>query len=222
MLVKRVILKFWVALLSSIFITPGLWAENFSADITGKIKDNSVVGKIFVNDDRSRLETSEMVIITRMDLWETWMLMPKAKLYLKQPFDPTSVIAGKEKIPGELERRFINTELVDGKMTSKYQVLYNVAGQQQMLYQWIDIGLSMAIKSQAFDGSWSMEFKNVKKGKQPDALFEIPEGYKELSYDTLSEAISGLNIQKDKSAKDPQDEPEEPFDIQPLDDDDEL
>ena len=35
-----------------------------------------------------------------------------------------------------------------------------------------------SVKTEAVNGEWKQEYKNLKMGKQPDSLFEIPTGYK--------------------------------------------
>jgi hypothetical protein len=51
---------------------------------------------------------------------------------------------------------------------------------------WIAKGLNIPIKTAAEDGSWSMEYKNIQAGKQPDSLFEVPEGFTKFSYNAPS------------------------------------
>jgi hypothetical protein len=34
---------------------------------------------------------------------------------------------------------------------------------------------------EAVDGSWSVEYKNVSLGPQPDSLFEVPEGFQKAT-----------------------------------------
>jgi hypothetical protein len=38
------------------------------------------------------------------------------------------------------------------------------------------------VKTAATDGSWWSEFKNIKTMPQDPALFEIPSGYKKMSF----------------------------------------
>jgi hypothetical protein len=69
---------------------------------------------------------------------------------------------------------------IDGKKTDKYRIVHETAGKEQTIFQWItDTGLP--VKSAAVNGSWVLEYKNLKTGKQPDTLFEIPAGYQKFS-----------------------------------------
>jgi hypothetical protein len=49
------------------------------------------------------------------------------------------------------------------------------------MYQWISKGIAMPVKMAAVDNSWIVEYKNIKTGKQPDSLFEIPAGYQSFA-----------------------------------------
>ena len=49
------------------------------------------------------------------------------------------------------------------------------------VFQWIIPRSNFPVKSAAADGSWTLEYKNIKSGKQPASLFKIPAGYKKFS-----------------------------------------
>jgi hypothetical protein len=108
--------------------------------------------------------------------------MPKDKMYMEQPFDPSKAVATSEKINGEIERKLIGQETIDGRMTNKYQILYNQNGKRETIFQWLAAGLMIPIKTAAGDNSWTMEYKNINIGKQSDALFEVPADYQKFSY----------------------------------------
>lgn len=156
-------------------------AEDFSADIVSTTKEGTFKGKIFVSQDKVRMEISESISITRMDKQVIWILMPVEKIYMEQPFDPGKVVATSEKINGEIERKLIGQETIDGRMTDKYQIVYNANGKTETMFQWLAVGLSIPVKTAAADNSWTTEYKNIKTGKQPDSLFEIPAEYQKFS-----------------------------------------
>jgi hypothetical protein len=85
---------------------------------------------------------------------------------------------------------------VDGKTADKYRIVYASGNQKVAFLTWIVSGLNIPAKTAAEDGSWSMEYKNIKTGRQPDSLFEIPPGYKKFSYDIRS--LKGLKEMLDK------------------------
>ncbi|MFA5099425.1 MAG: hypothetical protein WC547_00885 [Candidatus Omnitrophota bacterium] len=107
--------------------------------------------------------------------------MPKDKMYMEQAFDPAQAPATSEKVQGEVERKRIGQETIDGKKADKYQVVYTSNRKKESMFQWIVPGITMPVKMAAADNSWSVEYKNIKTGKQPDSLFEVPAGYQKFS-----------------------------------------
>jgi len=156
------------------------YAEDFSADMVTYADQGSFRAKIFLSGEKSRIEMPGVVTISRMDKKAVWMLMPDQKMYMEQPFDPRSTMGMRDKISGEVERKAEGSEMVDGRMAKKYFVTVVVDGKTESVYQWIDESVSIPVKTAAFDGSWSSEFKDIKVGRQDASLFEIPEGYKKM------------------------------------------
>jgi hypothetical protein len=169
-------------------------AEDFSADMISTTKSGIFKGKIFISKDKTRMETPESISISRMDRKLVWILMPKEKKYMEQSFDPSKAVATSEKVNGEIERKLIGQEKIDGKMTNKYQVVYTQNKKKVTILQWIAAGLQMPVKTAAVDNSWTMEYKNIKRTKQPDSLFEVPADYQKFSYQkpSMKDILKGL------------------------------
>jgi hypothetical protein len=111
------------------------------------------------------------------------MLIPREKKYMQLPMEPQNLIMGIEKhIPGEIDRKLIATETLNGILSDKYEVLYNLDEKERAVFIWIAKNLDFPVKSQAVDGSWSVEYRNVILAKQPDDLFEIPADFEQFSY----------------------------------------
>lgn len=156
-------------------------AEEFSADMVSLGKGGTFRGKIFMAKDKIRMEMAENVTITRMDKKVVWVLMPKEKMYMEQPFQFDPSVAATDKIPGEVERTLVGKEQVSGQMANKYRIVYRQNARQETIYQWLVPGIDIPVKTSAADGSWTMEYKNIKMGRQPDSLFELPAGYQKFS-----------------------------------------
>ncbi|MBC8199398.1 MAG: DUF4412 domain-containing protein [Desulfobacterales bacterium] len=171
-----------VLLAISIFLFGGIAiAQDFSADMVSTTKAGVVTGKIFVAKEKTRMETPQTTIITRIDKNIVWILMSAQRMYMEQPLKPENVVATTDKMSGEIERKLVGKETVDGKTTNKYRIVYVVADKEETIFQWIAAS-GLPIKSAAVDGSWTVEYKNLKTGKQPDTLFEIPAGYQKFSF----------------------------------------
>lgn len=171
-------------LLVSLFLlfTGIVAAQDFSADLISKSQGQVFQGKIFCAKEKTRMETNEAITITRLDKNIMWMLMPNEKMYMEMPLKSENIVAGAEKVQGEIERKFLGKESVDANMADKYRIVYTSGNQRVVILTWIVSGLNVPVKTAAEDGSWSMEYKNIKTGKQPESLFEIPPGYKKFSY----------------------------------------
>lgn len=103
----------------------------FSTEIASKAKEGTFTGKIFAANDKVRMEIPGTVTITRTDKNVVWVLMPQQNMYMEQAFDPRNVAQVAEEVPGEIERKFIGDEAVDGKNTKKYHVIYEAMGERR-------------------------------------------------------------------------------------------
>ena len=156
-------------------------ADNFSADVYSKMNQQSIKGKIYVSSQKTRTELGGVVIIARMDKKVAWTLMPGSSSYMETEVNPEQMIVGSEKLPGEIERKALAKETVDGKMCDKYRIVSNQNGKQQVIYSWVALDSGIPLKTSADDGSWEMVFRNVAFGSQPESLFELPAGYQKMS-----------------------------------------
>jgi len=73
-------------LVISIFLFGGIaFAQDFSADMVFTIEDEILNGKIFVTEEKQRMEIigdTTIITITRMDKNVVWILMPEQKMYI--------------------------------------------------------------------------------------------------------------------------------------------
>ncbi len=165
-------------------------AAEFSGDMVNTSKAGVVNQKFFISGDKTRMESAQGIAIARLDKKVMWMLMPAQKMYMEMPLDPYRVPATSEKYPGEIERTLIGKETIDGRMTEKYRIVYTAAGIKTTIYQWIAPDLILPVKTAAEDGSWMMEYKNIKTGSQPDSLFELPAGYSKMEMPSMKDMPS--------------------------------
>ncbi len=161
-------------------------AAEFSGDMVNTSKAGAVNQKFFISGDKTRMESPQGIAIVRTDKKVMWMLMPQQKMYMEMPLNPSDVPATSEKYPGEIERTLMGKETVDGRATDKYRVVYTAAGVKTTIFQWFAPDIGLPVKTAAEDGSWTMEYKNIKTGTQPDSLFEIPAGYSKMSMEMPS------------------------------------
>ncbi len=177
-----------------LFLTGLTLAEDFSADMISTSQAGVSKGKMFISNDKVRMEVPEAITISRKDKGVVWILIPQEKMYMEQALDPNKAVSTSEKIEGEIERKLVGKEMADGRMADKYQITYDVTGRRVTIFQWLVPGLMLPVKTAAADNSWVMEYKNIKTGKQPDSLFEIPAGYQKFSYEmpSMKDVLGGL------------------------------
>lgn len=181
-----------VSLLSLIFAVTVLGCagapkvEEFSAENVTRFGKQTVQSKIYFSGDKWRTESTvygkKSVAIVRLDKKTVWLLMPAQKMYMEQTLSSEQTMGKTTKMPGELERKKIGSEKVGGLACDKYKITYQADKQspKASVYQWISKD-GIPVKSAAIDGTWSSEYRKIKKGPQPSSLFELPSGYKKFS-----------------------------------------
>jgi hypothetical protein len=163
-------------------------ANEFSADMLTKVDGQTMKGKIFIKGENSRVETEDSIVIYRQDKGVMWVLQPAEKIYMEMPLNMGQGMGqGMGPAPktgiqmeGEVERKLIGKETVNGHPSEKYEVTAKHGTAKETFYQWIATDIDFPIKTQAADGSWSTEYKNIKKSV-PGNILEIPPGYRKMS-----------------------------------------
>jgi len=95
------------------------------------------------------------------------------------------------KVPGEISRKLLGTETIAGRVTEKYEVQYQDKDKKQTIHIWLSKDLQFPLKSSNVDGSWSVEYIDVKEGPQPAAMFELPADYKKFVYGAAEGLAAG-------------------------------
>jgi len=188
MMLKRIIFAFFFVVL----VSCQAFAIEFSADTIMTHKNaGKTSGKIYYKADMYRMDMNspqEMIMITRMDKQVIWNIMPSQKMYMEMPFNLTNQPMVEEKIEGEIERKKLLSEIVNGHPTDKFLITIKTNDTEHQVYQWWATDINFPVKNAAVDGSWVQEYKNITLGNQPNSLFEVPGGYKKL------EMPGGLNM----------------------------
>lgn len=183
----KTFLVFVLLLLSPAFSGFG-YAIDFSADVVNTMQGQTSQSKIFVKKDKIRLETEgvEGYTILRMDKKIIWIVIPDEKTFIEVKSEQPG--GSSEKIRGEVSRKYLSSEIVNGYTTKKYEVQYLDKKTLQEAYQWVATDLKYPIKISGVDGTWSTEYRNILVAKQPDRLFEVPEGFERVAKSEPSSA----------------------------------
>ncbi|NEX20604.1 hypothetical protein G3480_09835 [Thiorhodococcus mannitoliphagus] len=139
----------------------------FSADMVSRGPDGeSTTGKMFVGDDRMRVEMSqqglEMVRITDQEKGMEWILFPEQKGYMERPIPadskteapmspPSAETSPCEGVPG-LTCRKVGQEEVAGRPAIKWEMVVERDGQSATGVQWIDVERGLPLKYQMPNG----------------------------------------------------------------------
>ncbi len=162
---------------------PQSYAVDFSADVVMTSAGHTNASKIFVKGTKIRMEQQgrPMYTIMRGDKDVSWIVMTDQKAYMESRTDPAQRPATEEKVRGEVSRRLIGNDTVDGRAAKKYEVTFKDGERTSKMYQWMAPDIKFPVKTAAIDGSWTVEYRNIKMGGHPDSLFEVPAGYKKMS-----------------------------------------
>ena len=183
-----------IILMSLVFVQAAL-ALDFSADVVSRSKGGNFTGNIFVANDKVRMDMGPTSTITRIDKQVSWVLMQNEGMYMEQPLNPNVAVASSKNVPGEIERTPLGNEAIDGKDAKKYRITYESRGVRTTVLQWIDSATNIPVKTAAVDDSWSMEYKNLTVGVQPESIFEIPAGYQKFAMPNVAEMARAMKRQ---------------------------
>jgi len=171
-------------------------AKEFSATVINKAGGQTMTSRVYMKAGKFRIENKmagATYSIVRQDLNKVWTVMPASRSYMEIEGlkDKDREIPG-EKMKGEVSRKAIGSETIDGHPTTKYEVTAKMGDQTVTSHQWWANDIQFPIKTAAVDGSWSVTYTDIKIGGQPDSLFELPEGYKKMSIPSLPGNFKGM------------------------------
>ena len=158
-------------------------AMEFSADMIMTSAQGNMTGKMFYKPDRFRSDIKspqQMISITRLDKKVAWNIMPAEKMYMEMPLDLRTKPMVEDKVNGEIDRKLVGSETVDGHPAQKYLITFKSGNAKEQVYQWWATDIKFPVKTAAVDGSFTQEFKNIKIESQPNSLFELPSGYQKI------------------------------------------
>jgi outer membrane lipoprotein-sorting protein len=175
----------WVLAMTICLAAYPVLAAEFSATVVSKAGGQTMHGKVFMKGDKMRSEFQaggeENITITRPDKKVVWVAMPQQKMYMEMPLSDKMHQKMMMKDPEERAKmKLLGTETVNGYECEKYEMSTTVEGKPVKHYTWVAKKLGMPIKSEAADGSMTMEYRDIKVGGVPDSAFEMPQGYQKM------------------------------------------
>jgi len=159
--------------------------NEISAEVVFRKGREKGLGRFYVKGEKYRMETAgePEFLIVRRDRNLVWIINPNEKSYLEIRYDqmegdPWLALWDIEK--AEVTRKPLGSEKVGEHKAQKYEIIIKKGKKTERAHEWIATDSQQIIKQGAVDGSWSIEFKNIKESVSDD-LFEIPLGFKRVS-----------------------------------------
>lgn len=164
-----------------------------SADISFETADIAMNGKIYVSAGKERremvMEGMIMITIRRDDLGKTLVLMPDEQMYMEMPAGQNngSDMVADNPADYQVEMTEVGPEELEGVETIKHKVIMTGAdGSKMGGFWWISAeGIPVKMDMLAIDEGSKTRLKqqltNLVLGEPDPSLFEIPEGYQNMS-----------------------------------------
>ncbi len=170
--------------LFALFLTAGVRAASFTADIAIGLEDQTIMGKIYVTADYYRMDIEqdgqELNIIADRQAGRTRVLVPAAKQYLEMKSDdPTSLMNDpfQSVIYTEsfAEKENLGMETIEGYECEKFGLTYT---DQKLMTVWKAVKLDFPIKIvNAVDTELFMNLTAIEVGPVDTAVFATPEDF---------------------------------------------
>ena len=160
-------------------------AAEFTATMVTKAGGVEIPDKIYVKENKVRNEVQAggqtSIHILRPDKKVVWIIMPKQKAYVEMPITHT---AQQKMLPltedQKAKMKKVGTETINGYACDKYETTMSHQGKPMQVFTWVATDLGVPIKIVSEDGSFSMEYKDIKPGQVADSLFDVPQDYKKM------------------------------------------
>ena len=174
----------------------------YSAVRVIKVDEGEATMRVFHTRDKERFVVGggeqSMTMITRLDKQISWILIPDEKMYMEIPLDQASdQIAGmgfgqeaELRLEGDIPENFkkVGTETIAGLETTKYrgEIEDDDTGGSGTATYWVtDSGIVAKMEYEGVDEDGKpqkmvMELRELKIGKQPAKLFELPADYEPM------------------------------------------
>ena len=181
-----------------------LLISELSADVVFTKDREKGSGKFYFKGTKYRMDTTgeSQYVIIRKDPNSLWVINPEERSYLEMPYDqmqgpPWLALWGIEGT--ELGRKVLGSEMVGGHRAQKYEVTIKNDKETERVHEWIAVDTNHILKQEAVDGSWSIEYRNIRKSA-PDNLFEVPAGFKKMSVPQMLQPSTSVKGEETKES----------------------
>jgi hypothetical protein len=171
--------------LALLLLSSAAGAAEFSAQMLVKDGDKVMPGKLYVENGLLRQEFTDergqTITVVRPDKKVVWVILPKERTYMELPL--------KRRLPGQfiqmppdaVKKRPLGKETINGYETEKYQVSVKSGEGVEFQNIWVAPKLGMPVKLVVERRHFSVEYRDIREGKQAARRFELPAGYQKLA-----------------------------------------
>ena len=174
----------------------------YSADQTIEAEDSAMKTRVFHTPTKERREMNQggqnMIIITRHDKKISWTVMPENHMYMEMAMKPSADKDKTDMSAYKIEQTPVGQEMLNGVNMNKSKIMMtHSSGSKMGGFMWsTKEGIMAKIDAIAVEkgskGRFKMEQTNIKVGKQPADLFELPPGVEEMDMGGM-----GMDMMKD-------------------------
>ena len=167
----------------------GIWASavspsfglEFVAEQITRTDGHVRKANIYYRDDMWRIEHNDhgpvTVTIVRRDRHLMWCLLARIKQFKTLPYDPIATLRINATLEGEVSREAIGSEILEGHPTVLYEVTTNEGQREVIYYQWLAGDIRFPLRLARKDGSWVIEYRNVRLRPVSSYHFQLPLNY---------------------------------------------
>jgi len=171
----------------------------YSADQVIEAEAGAMKARVYSTPTMERREMNQggvsMIMITRLDKKVIWNLMPEDKMYMEMAMKESSDKADMSAY--KIEQTPLGQETLDGQSMNKSKIIMtHSSGSKMGGFMWTTRdGILAKIDAIAVDKGSKDRFKmtqtNIKVGKQPADLFEIPKGFQSMDMGGMLKGMMG-------------------------------
>jgi hypothetical protein len=179
--------RLWGAVLVAFCLmwTGPAWGAEFTATMISKVGDQEIPGKVYVKGLKVRNEVQAMgqsgIHITRPDKKLTYIILPQQQAYAEMPITgdlQKNMMTLTDKDKAKMKK--IGEETISGFVCDKYETTLSHQGRPLNFQIWIARDLGAPVKVISEDGTFGMEYKDIKQEQVADSLFEPPSGFRKV------------------------------------------
>jgi hypothetical protein len=159
----------------------------------------AIKSTVYVTPTKERREMSQggtnMVMISRFDKKVIWTLMPEQKMYMEMAMTSSS---DKSDLSGyQIEQTPLGEEKLDGQTMNKSKIIMtHSSGSKFGGFMWttkegIPAKIDALSVTKGSKDRFKMEQNNIKVGKQPPELFEIPKDFQVMNMGGMGDMFKG-------------------------------